>query len=101
MSITVIYTKSDNSTMSDTFAFTRNLSQAEFDKLVLNIQEVAHHLPNVSVVTTDNLKATPQPESLTSEESGHRITRDIPNPLEVAMPKSEKTKKETSTKKAA
>lgn len=93
MSITVIYTKADNSTMSDTFAFTRNLSQAEFDKMVLHFQEAAQHLPNAAVVTTENLNAEPKPEELPAEEvQEHRITRDIP---------AEKIKKAFTTKKAA
>lgn len=93
MSLTIIYTKADQSTMSDTIGFARNLSKDDFDKLVLRIQEVAWHFPNASVVTTENLNAEPQPDAAPAEEvQEHRITRDIP---------AEKIKKASTAKKAA
>lgn len=93
MSLTIIYTKADQSTMSDTIGFARNLSKDDFDKLVLHIQEVAWHFPNASIVTTENLNAEPLPEEASPEEAQeHQITRDIP---------AEKVKKASTTKKAA
>lgn len=95
MSLTIIYTKADQSTMSDTIGFARNLSKDDFDKLVLHIQEVAWHFPNASIVTTENLNAEPLPDVNPAEPD------EVAQEALKRFPSEKPVKKETSTKKAA
>ena len=45
MSITIIYTNAEGSTMSNTFSLYRNLDQKDFDNMVLTVQETVNNMP--------------------------------------------------------
>lgn len=55
MSITVIYTNPEGSTLSDTFSFYRNLDQKDFDSLVLAVQQTVNTLPLNNLNTSEGV----------------------------------------------
>lgn len=55
MSITIIYTNAEGSTMSDTFSFHRNLDQKDFDNMVLTVQQTVNTLPLNNLNTSEGV----------------------------------------------
>lgn len=55
MSITIIYTNAEGSTMSDTFSFHRNLDQKDFDNMVLTIQQTVNNMPLNNLNTSESV----------------------------------------------
>lgn len=66
MSITVIYTNPEGSTMSNTFSFYRNLDQNDFDSLVLAVQQTVNTLPLNNLNTSEGVTNS---SSVVKEES--------------------------------
>lgn len=60
MSITIIYTNAEGSTMSDTFSFHRNLDQKDFDNMVLAVQQTVNNMPlnNLNTSEPENTEVT-------------------------------------------
>lgn len=55
MSITIIYTNAEGSTMSDTFSFYRNLDQKDFDSVVLAVQQTVNNMPLSNLNTSESV----------------------------------------------
>lgn len=55
MSITIIYTNAEGSTMSNTFSFYRNLDQKDFDNMVLTVQQTVNTLPLNNLNTSEGV----------------------------------------------
>ena len=55
MSITIIYTNAEGSTMSDTFSFHRNLDQKDFDSMVLTVQQTVNNMPLNNLNTSESV----------------------------------------------
>ena len=55
MSITIIYTNAEGSTMSDTFSFHRNLDQKDFDNMVLTVQQTVNNMPLNNLNTSEGV----------------------------------------------
>ena len=55
MSITIIYTNAEGSTMSDTFSFHRNLDQKGFDNMVLTVQQTVNNMPLNNLNTSESI----------------------------------------------
>lgn len=55
MSITIIYTNAEGSTMSDTFSFHRNLDQKDFDNMVLTVQQTVNNMPLNNLNTSESV----------------------------------------------
>lgn len=53
MSITIIYTNAEGSTMSNTFSFYRNLDQKDFDNMVLTVQQTVNNMPLSNLNTSE------------------------------------------------
>lgn len=72
MSITIIYTNAEGSTMSDTFSFHRNLDQKDFDNMVLAVQQTVNNMPLNNLNTSEGVIVT---------ETTYRFTapKDMPN----------------------
>lgn len=66
MSITIIYTNAEGSTMSDTFSFYRNLDQKDFDNMVLTVQQTVNNMPLNNLNTSESVV---NPSSFVVEES--------------------------------
>ena len=55
MSITIIYTNAEGSTLSDTFSFHRNLDQKAFDNMVLTVQQTVNNMPLNNLNTSESV----------------------------------------------
>jgi hypothetical protein len=55
MSITIIYTNAEGSTMSNTFSFYRNLDQKDFDNMVLTVQQTVNNMPLNNLNTSEGV----------------------------------------------
>lgn len=55
MSITIIYTNAEGSTMSNTFSFYRNLDQKDFDNMVLTVQQTVNNMPLNNLNTSESV----------------------------------------------
>ena len=55
MSITIIYTNVEGSTMSNTFSFYRNLDQKDFDNMVLTVQQTVNNMPLNNLNTSESV----------------------------------------------
>lgn len=55
MSITIVYTNAEGSTMSDTFSFYRNLDQKDFDSVVLAVQQTVNNMPLNNLNTSESV----------------------------------------------
>ena len=55
MSITIIYTNAEGSTMSNTFSFYRNLDQKDFDNMVLTVQQTVNNMPLSNLNTSESV----------------------------------------------
>lgn len=55
MSITIIYTNAEGSTMSDTFSFHRNLDRKDFDNMVLTVQQTVNNMPLNNLNTSEGV----------------------------------------------
>lgn len=91
MSITIIYTNAEGSTMSNTFSFYRNLDQNDFDSLVLAVQQTVNTLPLNNLNTSEGVINS----SSVIEEESPKVQEY--KPLESTQVKS----RSVSSKKAA
>mgnify|MGYP003516306505 FL=1 len=55
MSITIIYTNAEGSTMSNTFSFYRNLDQKDFDNMVLTVEQTVKNMALNNLITFESV----------------------------------------------
>lgn len=84
MSITIIYTNAEGSTMSDTFSFHRNLDQKDFDNMVLAVQQTVNNMPLNNLNTSEGVIVT---------EVTHRFTAPKEEPNIQVKPRPVSSKK--------
>lgn len=78
MSITIIYTNAEGSTMSNTFSFYRNLDQKDFDNMVLTVQQTVNNMPLSNLNTSEGVtNSSPVVEEKSSTPQEYKPTENI------------------------
>lgn len=99
MSITIIYTNAEGSTMSDTFSFHRNLDQKDFDNMVLAVQQTVNNMPLNNLNTSEGVTTMETVKSESKSDAPAYPHESAARP--VSQAEAEKILKKLSSKKAA